>query len=118
MPRNDLSLTSFPRVGISLVSVSTKPLGLGGTTFISDVLVSIYAWMPVNKDTAVSGGLGGTDDISILLHNIRETLENNAKSFYTFKWIEPINTSPIIPGQNNKIIQQSHDFNIRFVVES
>jgi hypothetical protein len=117
MPRTDLSLTSFPRVGISLVNLSTKPLGLGGTKFISDILISIYTWMPANKDTAVAGGLGGTEDISDLIYNIRNTIEANAKLFYTFQWIEPMNTSPILAGQNNKIIQQSHDFSVKFLIE-
>jgi hypothetical protein len=117
MPRVDLSLSSFPRVGISVVNVNTKPLGLGGTSFISDVLVSVIAWVPVNKDTAVASGYGGTDDLSTLLHNIREYLQTNPKSFYNFKWIEPRTTSPIISGTNDKIIQQSQDFAIRFLVE-
>lgn len=115
-PRHDLKLSSFPRVGIELLNINTKPLGLGGTNYISDVAVSIIAWIPANKDPAFNS-YGGTENLSDLMKNIRQTIMTNAKSFYSFKYIHPSSSSPIAQGQNDKLIQQSMDFMIKFILE-
>lgn len=116
-PRDDLTLNSFPRVAVEWTSTDTQSLGLGGLNHISSVLLTVYAWIPVNKDTAVANGYGGTNDMGTLLYNIRNVLRTNAKSFVNFPYIEPKSISPIIKSENNKLIQQSQDFNIRFIVE-
>jgi hypothetical protein len=118
MPRTDLRLTSFPRVGIEITNSNTEPLGLGGMTHISDLLITVYAWVPVNKDTEIAGGLGGTSDLNDLIKNIRDIIRTNAKSYYNFTYITPKSTSPIIRGENNKIIQMSQDFYIKFLTEA
>lgn len=117
MPRTDLTLTSFPRVGIELTSSRTEPLGLGGLRHISDLIVTAYVWVPVNKDTNIAGGLGGTSDLNNTIKRVRDALRTTPKSYYNFPYIYPMSTSPIITGQDNKIIQMSQDFNVRFVVE-
>lgn len=116
-PRDDITLTSYPRIAIELTSVSTQPLGLGGTNHISDFLITIYVWVSVNKDTNIAGGFGGLSDLNTTMYNIRNKIRSNAKSFYTFNWITPNGTSPTIKGTNSKILQQSQDFRIRFKVE-
>jgi hypothetical protein len=117
MPRNVLSLTSFPRIGIEIVSLTTEPLGLGGANHINDALVSIYVWMPANKDSSVSSGLGGTENLTDAITSIRSRIRSQAKNYQTFKWITPKSTSPIIKGENDKLIQMSADFMIRFMIE-
>jgi hypothetical protein len=114
MPRDDLTLESFPRVGIELTSSSTTPLGLGGMTHISDLMITIMAWVPANKVS----GIGGTKYLSDLMSSIRNVIRQNAKLFSTFSYITPTATSPIIRSTNNKIIQQSEDFSIKFLVEA
>ena len=65
LPRDDLfKLTSFPRIGIELISISTKPLGLGGESHISDILFTIAVWVSANKDSSVSSGIWGLKDLS------------------------------------------------------
>jgi len=115
--RDNLTLESFPRIGIKTVSMPSEPLGLGGVTNISDILISIYVWMPVNKVSTVAGGLGGNDDLELYMKTARSTILNNSKGFYSFPFIHPVGSSPIIPSTNNKIIQISQDFRARFVVE-
>jgi len=44
-------------------------------------------------------------------------MRTNAKSFYSFKYITPTGVNPITVGTNQKIIQASQDFNIKFLVE-
>jgi hypothetical protein len=117
MPRSDLTLESFPRIGISLVSPSTEPLGLGGMVHITDYLISIYVWMPVNKVSTIAGGLGGGDDLNDTMSDVRNAIRANAKSFYSFPYITPTSGTPVTVGTNQKIIQISQDFLVKFMVE-
>lgn len=117
LPRDDLTLTSFPRIGIQLVSVSTDPIGLGGATHISDLLFSIMSYVPVNKDTAIAGGLGGLTDLEEIQRLMRAAIRANAKSFYSFNWITPVSVGPLIKGTNSKVMSQSQDFEIKFKIE-
>jgi hypothetical protein len=117
-PRDDITLTSFPRIGIDIPTTTTTEFGLGGATHITDpLLVTIFIWVPVNKDSAVAGGIGGTTDLNDLISTIRDKIRIAAKNFITFPWITPASTTGIIAGQNNKIIQMSQDFKVRFVTE-
>ena len=118
MPRYDLTLESYPRIGIEILSGTTIPLGLGGSTHISEITVTIKAWYPVNKVTTIAGGLGGTNDLSDAIQTIRQTIITNAKLFSSnIPFIHPTGLSPITSGINNKIIQQGCDFNIKFIIE-
>jgi hypothetical protein len=117
LPRADINIESFPRIGMALTSSTTEPLGLGGTNHISDIIVTIFVSMPVNKVSTIAGGLGGVIDLGNILKSVRDRIRTNAKSFYSFKWITPLRTNPVIPSTNNKIIQQSDDYQIRFLVE-
>ena len=117
MPRDDLSLTSFPRVGIELTSLSTEPFGLGGANHISDIVITIIVWASVNKDSSIAGGFGGLTDLENTMTSIRDVIRNAAKTFYTFPWIYPKGTNPITRSTNNKVMQHSQDFMIRFRTE-
>lgn len=117
LPRDDLSLTSFPRVGIELTSFATEPLGLGGANHISDIVVTIIVWVSVNKDAAVAGGFGGMTDLENTMTSIRSVIRAAAKTFFTFNWIYPKGTNPVTRSTNNKVMQHSQDFMIRFRVE-
>lgn len=116
-PRDDLTLTSFPRVGIEMTSISTTPLGLGGANHMSDMLWTVYVWVSANKDTNIASGFGGQTDLETTMNLIRSAVRTNAKLLYTIPWIYPLNTSPILRGQYDKVLQQSQDFRVRFRVE-
>ena len=116
-PRGDLTLTSFPRIGMEITSARTETFGLSGVNHISDILITIFAFVPVNKDSNVSGGLGGTMDLSDLISTIRNTIRTNAKLFSQFQYIYPTSVSPLMRGTNDKIIHQSADFIAKFLVE-
>lgn len=117
MPRDDLTLVSYPRVGIEMTNISTMPIGLGGMTHQSDIVITIICWVPVNKDSAIASGYGGLSDLSGLMKNIRDAIRTNAKLFYTFQYITPAGTGPLIRGQNNKVMQESVDYKIKFKIE-
>lgn len=117
LPRDDLYLTSYPRVGLELTSITTTPLGLGGMVHMSDLLITIFAWMPANIDSAIASGTGGQTALSTLMYNIRNVIRTNAKTYYTFTFITPAGTGPLLKGEEDKLLMQSQDFQIRFVVE-
>ena len=117
LPRDDLTLQSFPRVGIELTSMSTQPLGLGGMTHISDLVMTVIVWAPVNQDSNIAGGYGGTTDLNDTITTIRGLFRTYAKSFYTFQFITPVSVGPMIKGQNGKIVQMTADFRIKNIVE-
>lgn len=116
-PRDDLTLTSFPRVGIEITSATTEPFALGGADHISDFVITIFAIVPVNKDSNVASGYGGTGDLSTLVSNIRGAIRTYAKSLHTIPYIYPLTLNPITTGWKNKAIMQSADFMAKFIVE-
>jgi hypothetical protein len=113
MPREDLHLNSFPRIGIEYTSQTTDPLGLGALNWINEIVVTIYTWVPADTEN----NIGGNKYLSYIVSKVREAILNRTKSFQLFHYIQPGHISPIIKGQYDKIIQQSQDFKIRFVVE-
>ena len=117
MPRDDITLTSFPRVGIETTSISTQPFGLGGMTHISDVMFTVIAWVSANKDSAIASSYGGITDLATLMKNIRDAIRTNAKSFASFQYITPQGTGPVRKGKNDKGLQQTADYNVKFKIE-
>jgi hypothetical protein len=114
---SDLTLTSYPRVGIEILSSTTEPFGLGGMTHISDFLISIIVWVSANKDTNIASGYGGLSDLQTCIYSVRNALRTNAKSLYTIPFITPSTTGPLVKGNYNKVLQMNQDFNGRFKVE-
>ena len=117
MPRVDLGLTSYPRVGIQITSITTTPLGLGGSAHVSDILLTVYAFVPANKDSAIANSAGGTEYLTDLITSIRTAVRSGAKAFGSFRYITPATVSPVIAGTDNKVLQQSIDFRIPYVIE-
>jgi hypothetical protein len=117
MPRDEMTLNSYPRVGIELLNVSSRPFGLGGMSHLSDIALEIICWVPANKDNDVNSGYGGTENLTDLISSIRDKIRQNAKLFGSFSYITPMSSSPIIKSINNKIIQQSMTFAIKFKTE-
>lgn len=117
MPRADLSLSSYPRVGLQITNSNTQDFGLGGASHISDILITVYVWVPANKDSSVAGGIGGTESLKDLLTTIRTSMRTNAKLFGTFPFVTPKTTSPVMASDDKKLLQLSQDYNVRFVVE-
>lgn len=115
--RDDLQLNSFPRVAISIVSSTSQPFQLGGGRHISEVMVTVYAYVPVKKESTIAGGIGGMDDLNDLITRIRNVIRTKEKSFITAPFVTPMGVSPAIPGTNNAILQMSADFNCKFIIE-
>ena len=112
-PREDLTLKSYPRIAVEVTNQNTEPLGLGASNWISDIIITIFVWVPADRVS----GVGGSDYLSGLTTSIREEMINRAKSFKLFKFIRPVSTTPIMKGPYEKILQQNQDSIIKFVVE-
>lgn len=112
-PRDYLTLAAYPRIGIEVTSVATEEFGIGAYEHMNDILISIYVGVPANIDSAESG-IGGTRDLQDIHTAIRDAIRQNSTSFYTFPYIRPTDKGPVGPGKNNKILEKSSDFQIRF----
>ena len=112
-PRGQLTLSQFPRIALEETSVDTQPLGLGAINWMSDIVITIYVMVPTEKTNSV----GGTEYLNDTVTLVRQTIMNNSQGFKLFKFIKPGHVSPIIKGENDKVMQQSQDFTIQFLVE-
>jgi hypothetical protein len=112
-PRGDLTFKSFPRIAIDIIGIDSRPIGLGATNYMSDLLLSVWLWVPADTQSSV----GGTEYLDTIMDSIRSAIMTRHKSFYTFRYIQVSHTGPVVKDKYDKIIQRTQDFVIRFVVE-
>ena len=105
-PRDDLTINSFPRINIDLLSIGSEVLGLGNEN-VSGILFTIIVYAA--KQT----------DIIIYIDSIRKAFIDSHKSFYYLTKIKPSAVGPLIPSENEKsqIMQQNIDFESPFNFE-
>lgn len=115
-PREDLTISSFPRLGFEITSIRTEPLGLGGANHISDILMTVFLFMPVNRDAATNS-IGGTEDLHDYMNIIRSYFRTNAKNFVSFKWMTPFTGTSTMRSHNDKVIQLNEDYSLKFIIE-
>lgn len=108
MPRDDLSVSSYPRIAVLLTNGPGLPFGVGGDTFISDLVfqVIVYADNHVTIDSYID--------------SIVSAFQSNAKNFYYLKFIYPQMLGPLIssPDRKNEIMQRNQDFLSKFNVDT
>jgi hypothetical protein len=106
-PRNDLSISSYPRVNVNFISIRTMEDGLGSLGNITDILGSIVVWSIKENELAS------------IITEARALIMQNKKDFHYFKLIIPQSTSPVLipPNREEKILQQSQDFIIPLCLE-
>jgi len=100
-PRPDLTISSFPRIGVDLIGVSSEPGGFGNVNASDiDFMVVVYA--------------ATTKDISNYITTIRQKFIDAQKSFYYMNDVRPLRIGPIINNPTektkDKIEQQNIDF--------
>jgi len=99
-PRDDLSISSYPRISVDVLSVSTTAFGIGGNEDISNILfsVQIFAQSVVSMNSYTK--------------TIRTKFLENRKSFYTLGYIQPTGIGPMIedPAKRQEIMSQNLDF--------
>lgn len=106
-PRDDLTISSYPRIAIDVINGTSDVFGIGGSSFISDFSVTVVVYDD------------NQNDIESYIDTIRTLFINNPKSFYYFNFIKPTSTGPMIssPDRSNEIMQRNIDFQIIMEVE-
>ena len=99
-PRADLTMSSYPRISIEVVSVRTVGGALGGKAHDNDLMISVSAFAEKRRD------------VRLYLKSVRDKLFTNNKTFYNFGYIKPMNTGPILkdPGRKGKVEQRTDDY--------
>jgi len=107
-PRDDLTISSYPRIAIDVINGSSDVFGIGGSQFISNFSVTIVVYDD------------NQNDIESVIDAIRTDFVNNASNFYYFNFIKPTGTGPMIssPDRSNEIMQRNIDYQIIMEVET
>ena len=106
-PRDDLTISSYPRMAIDIQSVDTDALGIGGDTFISNINFTVVVY--ANTVWGIDG----------YIQAIKDAMRGNAKLFYYVNFVKPTITGPVInsPDMRNEIMQRNTDFQGMFQEE-
>ncbi len=106
-PRDDLSIDSYPRIAVDIMTVSTDAFGIGGSQFISDIIFTVVVYAD------------DTDDIDGYIQAIKDAIRGNAKLFYYVNFVKPTITGPLIvsPDRSDEIMQRNTDFMAMFQEE-
>lgn len=107
-PRDDLTISSFPRIALDLLNVGMDNFGIGGSQFISNVAFTVVVY----DDS--------TNDIDGYIQTIKDLYVNNAASFFYLKFIKPTLIGPTInsPDKGDEIMQKNLDLLGQFEVDT
>ncbi len=106
-PRDDLTIDSYPRLAVDIMTVSTDAFGIGGSQFISNITFTVVVY--ANK----------VNDIDSYIQSIKDAMRGNAKLFYYVNFVKPTITGPLInsPDRSDEIMQRNTDFMAMFQEE-
>lgn len=107
-PRDDLTISSYPRLAMDLLNVSTDAFGIGGSQFISNVAFTIVAYS------------NNSDDLDGYIQSIKDAYVSSAKNFYYLKFVKPTLIGPTInsPDRSDEIMSKNADFLGQFEVDT
>lgn len=107
-PRDDLSISSYPRISIDTQDSGSNAFGIGGNDYITDIGITVVAYAST------------TAKVSELVSNIRQKLITSNQDFFYFKFLKPVGVGPIIvdPTSKKEIVSRSIDFLSVFNVET
>ena len=107
-PRDDLTINSYPRIAVDVMSAPIDAFGIGGDTFISNVSMTIVVFDD------------NSDDLDSYINTIKELYVTNAKNFFYLKFIKPTLIGPTInsPDKKNEIMQKNIDIMGMFSVDT
>jgi len=107
-PRDSLSISSFPRIAVDILSVPIDAFGIGGDTFISDVSMTIVVYDD------------NSDDLDSYIQTIKDLYVSNSKAFYYLSFVKPTLIGPTInsPDKKDEIMQKNIDILGKFNVET
>lgn len=99
-PRDDLTISSYPRIALSILGMDNEEVALGGGTIRTNLSFTVTIYDDSEKNV---------DDVIEL---IRSSFMDNKKNFYYLRFITPINMGPTIlsPERGDKIVSRTVDF--------
>lgn len=98
-PRDDLSISSYPRIAVDVISITTQPFGIGGNEDLSNILFSVQVFGT------------STSDLNTYQKSIRTKFLENRKTFFNLGFITPVGTGPLIDdAKRQEIMSQNFDF--------
>jgi len=108
-PKTKLSISSFPRIAVDIISMQTSPGGFG------NVYQSIFTFTVVVYDKTIS-------DLTDYITKIRTVfIENRTSFYYMNSLVNPLSLGPLITMPlekgKDKIMQQNIDFESVFNYE-
>jgi len=103
-PRDDLTISSYPRIAVDFSGIPADAFGIGGTDLISSprFVIVIYA--------------NNVTDIDTYTQTIKDDMKTNSKLFYYFPYTKLTFISPIIesPDRSAEIMHRNLDYEIMF----
>lgn len=98
-PRDDLTVSSYPRIAVDILNASIDAFGIGGDKFISNVAFTVVVYAD------------STDEIDGYIQTIKDAYITNAKNFYYLKFVKPTGIGPTIssPDRKDEIMQKNID---------
>ena len=107
-PRDDLTINSYPRIAVDILSAPIDVFGIGGSQFISDVAITIVVYDD------------NSDDLDSYIQTIKDLYVTNSKSFYYLGFVKPTLIGPTInsPDKKDEIMQKNIDILGQFNTET
>lgn len=106
-PRDDLTINSYPRIAMDVINASIDAFGIGGSSFISNVAITIVVYDD------------NSDDLDSYINTIKELYVSNSKNFFYLKFIKPTLIGPTInsPDKKDEIMQKNIDILGMFAID-
>lgn len=101
MPKQELKIKDFPRVGMDIIGDTTDDLEITGDQQLVQVSLSIYVYS------------NDTDEIDDKIKTIKELIIANKKNFYSHRYLRNIGSGPLLLWDTKgetKIFQRNTDF--------
>lgn len=100
-PRDDLSISNYPRIAVDVISMGSEPHGFGNkkVAVMTGIIFSIVLY---DQDI---------QNINETLATIRDLMVENQNTFYYFNNVLPLSMGPLVEGeQRQEIMHRNLDF--------
>jgi len=108
-PRTDMTLASYPRIGLEVIDIDSEPYGFNNVNN-SNIDIS-FTVMDDSKD-----------NITDIVTSIRTAIVNNQSGLYYLKLVKPRRTGPVVPVKDgkakDKLFSKSFDVRGYFNIEN
>jgi len=108
-PRTDMTLASYPRIGLEIVDIDSKPYGFNNVN-------------NSNVDISFTVLDDSKDNITDIVTDIRTAIVNNQSGFFYLKLVKPRRTGPVVPVTDgkakDKLFSKSFDVRGYFNIEN